>query len=91
MTLSASRSASFPAEQTHCPISGNRPSFRETPALPESKSNSMSLLAISEQAINGLIISSFYALTALGLAVIFGVLRIVNFAHGELYMLGGYA
>lgn len=50
----------------------------------------MSLLAISEQAINGLIISSFYALTALGLAVIFGVLRIVNFAHGELYMLGGY-
>lgn len=51
----------------------------------------MSLLAISEQAINGLIISSFYALTALGLAVIFGVLRIVNFAHGELYMLGGYA
>ncbi|EAU39880.1 putative branched-chain amino acid transport permease [Fulvimarina pelagi HTCC2506] len=51
----------------------------------------MSLLAISEQAINGLIIGSFYALTALGLAVIFGVLRIVNFAHGELYMLGGYA
>lgn len=51
----------------------------------------MSLLAISEQAINGLIVSAFYALTALGLAIIFGVLRIVNFAHGELYMLGGYA
>ncbi|MFC6489218.1 branched-chain amino acid ABC transporter permease [Nitratireductor sp. GCM10026969] len=51
----------------------------------------MSLLAISEQAINGLIVSTFYALTALGLAIIFGVLRIVNFAHGELYMLGGYA
>jgi branched-chain amino acid transport system permease protein len=39
---------------------------------------------------NGLIVSSFYALAALGLAIIFGVLRIVNFAHGELYMLGGY-
>lgn len=51
----------------------------------------MTLLAIAEQAINGLVVSSFYALTALGLAVIFGVLRIVNFAHGELYMLGGYA
>jgi branched-chain amino acid transport system permease protein len=51
----------------------------------------MGLLEIGEQALNGLIISTFYALTALGLAIIFGVLRIVNFAHGELYMLGGYA
>jgi branched-chain amino acid transport system permease protein len=51
----------------------------------------MSLLGIGEQALNGLIISTFYALIALGLAIIFGVLRIVNFAHGELYMLGGYA
>jgi branched-chain amino acid transport system permease protein len=51
----------------------------------------MGLLEIGEQALNGLIISTFYALTALGLAIIFGVLRIVNFAHGELYMLGAYA
>ncbi|MEQ8357619.1 MAG: branched-chain amino acid ABC transporter permease [Kiloniellaceae bacterium] len=50
----------------------------------------MSLLAIFEQALNGLIISTLYALTALGLSIIFGVLRIVNFAHGEIYMLGGY-
>ena len=51
----------------------------------------MGFLEFGEQALNGLIISTFYALTALGLALIFGVLRIVNFAHGELYMLGGYA
>ncbi len=51
----------------------------------------MSMVAILEQSLNGLIVSSFYALAALGLAIIFGVLRIVNFAHGELYMLGGYA
>jgi len=51
----------------------------------------MSLVALGEQVLNGLIISIFYALTALGLSIIFGVLRIVNFAHGELYMLGGYA
>ncbi len=51
----------------------------------------MGLLEIGEQALNGLIISTFYALIALGLAIIFGVLRIVNFAHGEFYMLGGYA
>lgn len=51
----------------------------------------MSLLALSEQLINGLIISVFYALAALGLSLIFGVLKIVNFAHGELYMVGGFA
>ncbi|MDP3958519.1 MAG: branched-chain amino acid ABC transporter permease [Pseudorhodobacter sp.] len=50
----------------------------------------MSLIEIAEQALNGLIISSFYALIALGIALIFGVLKIVNFAHGEFYMLGGY-
>lgn len=51
----------------------------------------MSLLAFSEQVINGLIISIFYALAALGVSLVFGVLKIVNFAHGELYMLGGFA
>ncbi len=49
------------------------------------------LVALTEQVINGLIIGVFYALSALGLAIIFGVLRIVNFAHGELYMAGGFA
>jgi len=51
----------------------------------------MSFVALLEQVANGLIIGVFYALSALGLAIIFGVLRIVNFAHGELYMVGGFA
>src|SRR2546429_9352483 len=34
---------------------------------------------------------SFYALLALGLTLIFGILKIVNFAHGELFMIGAYA
>jgi branched-chain amino acid transport system permease protein len=51
----------------------------------------MSLIALGEQVLNGLILSVFYALAALGLAIIFGVLKIVNFAHGELYMIGGFA
>jgi branched-chain amino acid transport system permease protein len=38
----------------------------------------------------GLINGSFYAALSLGLSVIFGVLRIVNFAHGAFYMLGAY-
>ena len=38
----------------------------------------------------GLVNGSFYAMLSLGLAVIFGLLGIVNFAHGALYMLGAF-
>jgi len=41
--------------------------------------------------INGLVLGVIYALIAIGLALIFGVIEIVNFAHGELYMLGAVA
>ena len=43
------------------------------------------------QVFNGLVNGSFYALLSLGLAVIFGMLRVVNFAHGAFYMLGAFA
>ena len=43
------------------------------------------------QLLLGLVNGSFYAILSLGLAVIFGLLGIVNFAHGALYMLGAYA
>lgn len=44
--------------------------------------------AVLQYTIQGLAAGSFYALAALGLAVIFGVLGVVNFAHGASYMLG---
>jgi len=43
------------------------------------------------QLLLGLINGSFYALLSLGLAIIFGLLRIINFAHGAQYMLGAFA
>jgi branched-chain amino acid transport system permease protein len=43
-----------------------------------------------QQTVNGLLIGAIYALMALGLMVILGILRIINMAQGELYMLGGY-
>jgi branched-chain amino acid transport system permease protein len=43
------------------------------------------------QVIDGLIIGVALALVALGLTMIFGLLDVINLAHGELYMLGGYA
>ncbi|SNR56185.1 branched-chain amino acid ABC transporter permease [Actinomadura mexicana] len=46
---------------------------------------------IWELLVNGVILGSSYALLAAGLAVIFGVLNVVNFAHGALYMLGAFA
>src|SRR5437868_12313225 len=42
------------------------------------------------QLLNGLVVGSSLALVASGLALVFGVLDIVNFAQGELFMLGGY-
>jgi len=47
--------------------------------------------ALSGQLLIGLINGSFYALLSLGLAIIFGLLNIVNFAHGALYMVGAFA
>ncbi|HYM32743.1 MAG TPA: branched-chain amino acid ABC transporter permease [Candidatus Cybelea sp.] len=41
--------------------------------------------------LNGLILGSLYALIAVGLALVFGVLEIINFAHGEFLMLGAFA
>ncbi len=43
------------------------------------------------QLLLGLINGSFYALLSLGLAIIFGMLNVINFAHGAFYMLGGFA
>jgi branched-chain amino acid transport system permease protein len=45
---------------------------------------------VLQQAFNGLVGGAFYALLALGLAVIFGMLGVVNFAHGAFYMLGAF-
>ena len=55
----------------------------------------MAILGISpqqlfQQLLVGLINGSFYALLSLGLSVIFGMLNIVNFAHGALYMMGAF-
>ncbi|MBM7323436.1 branched-chain amino acid ABC transporter permease, partial [Agrobacterium sp. S2] len=46
--------------------------------------------ALLGQLLVGLINGSFYALLSLGLAVIFGLLRVINFAHGAQYMLGAF-
>ena len=43
---------------------------------------------LAQQLINGLAWGSIYALIALGYTMVYGVLRLINFAHGDVYMLG---
>jgi branched-chain amino acid transport system permease protein len=50
----------------------------------------ISMQALFGQLLLGLINGAFYALLSLGLAVIFGMLNIINFAHGALYMMGAF-
>lgn len=50
----------------------------------------INLMALSGQLLVGLINGAFYALLSLGLAIIFGMLRIINFSQGALYMLGAF-
>ncbi len=44
-----------------------------------------------QQLINGLSLGAFYALIALGYTMVYGVLRFINFAHGDVFMLGAFA
>jgi len=44
----------------------------------------------TQQLINGLALGAVYALIALGYTMVYGILQLINFAHGEVYMLGAY-
>jgi branched-chain amino acid transport system permease protein len=46
---------------------------------------------LTQHVVDALSVGSLYALLALGIALIFGIMRLINFAHGELIMVGGYA
>ena len=42
-----------------------------------------------QQIVNGLVVGSVYALVALGYTMVYGILQLINFAHGEIVMIGG--
>jgi len=62
----------------------------EAAAVTESAGEPFSFVALANQALNGIGIVGILLLTALGLAITFGVMRIINLAHGEFIMLGAY-
>jgi len=45
----------------------------------------------AQQIVNGLQLGSIYALIALGYTMVYGIVRLINFAHGDFYMIGAYA
>lgn len=47
-------------------------------------------MAFLEQAVNGVMMGAIYALFAVGMVLVFGVMRVLNFAHGAVFMAGGY-
>ncbi len=65
-----------PHDRSPCPRSVSEPAMRQL---------------ILQSAVSGLLVGGIYGLVALGLALSFGVLKVLNVAHGELVMLGGYA
>lgn len=50
----------------------------------------MSFAYLWEQVVNGMVAGSMYALMAVGLSLIWGTMRVLNFAHGEFFMLGAF-
>lgn len=47
-------------------------------------------MEFSQQIINGLALGSVYALLALGYTMVYGIINLINFAHGEIYMIGAF-
>lgn len=50
----------------------------------------MQVSVVAQQAVNAVTLGSIYALLAIGYTIVYGILRLVNFAHGDSFMLGAY-
>ena len=52
--------------------------------------NSMDLGTFAQHCINGLTLGGMYALVALGYTMVYGIIELINFAHGEIFMIGAF-
>ena len=50
----------------------------------------MTMETFLQQLINGLSVGSLYALIAIGYTMVYGILRLINFAHGDIFMMAGF-
>ena len=50
----------------------------------------MDWTVLGQQLINGLVLGSIYGLIAIGYTMVYGIIGMINFAHGEIYMISAY-
>ena len=48
-------------------------------------------MEIIQQLLNGLTVGGIYALIALGYTMVYGIIKLINFAHGDIFMIGAFA
>src|SRR6266498_644150 len=64
---------------------------RTPPAAPQERlCHGRAMTFLTQQLVNGLTLGSVYALIALGYSMVYGILKLLNFAHGEVYMVGAF-
>src|SRR5215475_9049822 len=70
--------------------SGCSRTARFPPSALPSNSRGPMLLDIAQTAVDGLMVGGLYATVAVGVTLVFGIMGILNFAHGQMVMLGAY-
>src|SRR5438067_1821169 len=79
-----------------CEVAGSQPAGRVDPWPPAlcarcgSHRRAIPMSVLAQQLLLGVLIGGLYGLAAAGLSLVFGVLRVLNVAHGDLIVLGGY-
>src|SRR5215475_14892338 len=68
-----------------------RSRFRPSPPRSRRGGHAPGLDQLLQHLLNGLLLGSTYSLLGIGLTLVFGLMNVVNFAHGEFYTLGAYA
>src|SRR5437879_13482588 len=66
------------------------PTSGRWPRAGEAREAAHPMTVLAQQIVLGLLLGGLYGLAAAGLSLVFGVLKVLNVAHGELIMLGGY-
>lgn len=69
---------------------GSGPHLQALTSTPRGKEGDEAISIFLQQLSNGLLVGSFYALVALGYSIVYGVVRLINFAHGDLFMVGSF-
>src|SRR5258706_7967030 len=64
---------------------------RSPPSSPRNSADRAGLDQLLQHLLNGVLLGATYSLLGIGLTLIFGLMNVVNFAHGEFYTLGAYA